>query len=87
MSNRTIIIVLLIISVFGAGSIGLVWMRMEISAVAKECGELEDGRLKMPKAQSTFHVSKVDMERRLGNSSVAKRSQDYRTKGEFAGTQ
>ena len=42
MSNRTIVIVLIIITVFGAGSIGLVWMRMEISAVAKECGELED---------------------------------------------
>ena len=117
MSNRTIIVVLLIISVFGAGSIGLVWMRMEISAVAKDCGELEDeleivarevhelraqysramrpsslasmvtGRLKMPKAQLTFHVSEADMERRLGNSSVAKRSQNYRARGEFAGTQ
>ena len=42
MSNRAIIIVLLTISVFGIGSIGLVWMRMEISTVAKECGELED---------------------------------------------
>ena len=42
MSNRIIIIVLLIISVFGAGSIGLVWMRMEISVVAKDCVELED---------------------------------------------
>ncbi len=33
---------LLVITVFGAGSIGLVWLRMEISSVARECGDLED---------------------------------------------
>ncbi len=42
MSNRSIILILSLISVLGAGSIGLVWLRMEISTVAKECGDLED---------------------------------------------
>ena len=42
MSNRLIIIILCLISVLGTGSIGLVWLRMEISSVAKQCGDLED---------------------------------------------
>lgn len=42
MSNRTIITTLCLISILGGGSIGLVWLRMEISAVAKECRDLED---------------------------------------------
>ena len=42
MTNKTIICILLAVSVLGAGAIGLVWLRMENSAIAKECGELED---------------------------------------------
>ena len=42
MSNRSIIAILCLISILGAGSIGLVWLRMEISAIAKECRNLED---------------------------------------------
>ena len=42
MRKRTIFFLLFIISIFGTGAIGLVWLRMEISSVAKECGELED---------------------------------------------
>ena len=29
---------------FGSGAISIVWLRMEISAIAKNCGKLEDQR-------------------------------------------
>jgi hypothetical protein len=32
------------VSVFGFGAISIVWLRMEISAIAKNCGKLEDQR-------------------------------------------
>ena len=32
------------VSVFGAGAISIVWMRMEISQIAKNCAKLEDQR-------------------------------------------
>ena len=95
----------------------MVWLSMEISSIARECGELEDeleivarevhelraqysramrpsslasmvdGRLSMPKAQMTFHVSSEDMKRRLDGVSFAR---DKRGRGDnkvFAGTQ
>ena len=44
MKKRTIALILLIVGIFGSGSIVIVWMRMDISKVAKRCGELEDER-------------------------------------------
>ena len=32
------------VSVFGSGAISIVWLRMEISTIAKNCGKLEDQR-------------------------------------------
>ena len=96
---------------FGGGALGIVWMRMEISEVARSCGKLEgemevvsrgvqdlrgqrskslrpsslaimvDG-LYMPVQKKTFHVSKLDMDSRLGPGA----SRNYSLKGEFAGT-
>ena len=37
-------LILLLVSFFGAGSIGIVWLRMDISRVAKKCGQLETDR-------------------------------------------
>ena len=34
----------LAVAVFGAGAISIVWLRMEISETAKNCGALEDSR-------------------------------------------
>lgn len=36
--------ILLAVSLFGSGAISIVWLRMEISATAKNCGKLEDQR-------------------------------------------
>lgn len=41
-----------------------------------------NGRLHMPVQKKTFHVSKLDMDSRLG----AGASRNYSLKGEFAGT-
>ena len=109
------ILILLIITFFGAGSLGLVWMRMKASSIAKECGELEDeleivarevhelraqrsramrpsnlasmvaGRLKMPDQKLTFHVTKVDLERKLNNIDGITLRGTYRSQGVFAG--
>ena len=35
---------ILTVLVFGGGAISIVWLRMEISATAKNCGKLEDQR-------------------------------------------
>jgi hypothetical protein len=35
---------ILTVSVVGGGAISIVWLRMEISATAKNCGKLEDQR-------------------------------------------
>ena len=35
---------ILAVSVIGSGAISIVWLRMEISATAKNCGKLEDQR-------------------------------------------
>ena len=43
--NRLPLVVgILAMSFFGAGAISIVWLRMEISTVAKQCGKLEDER-------------------------------------------
>ena len=39
-----LIVCILAMSFFGAGALGIVWLRMEISTVAKQCGKLEDER-------------------------------------------
>jgi len=44
MIRRRMFLILLLISFFGAGSISIVWLRMDISRVAKKCGQLETGR-------------------------------------------
>ncbi|MEK9772589.1 MAG: hypothetical protein VW576_03385 [Opitutae bacterium] len=36
--------IILAVSLFGSGAISIVWLRMEISATAKNCGKLEDQR-------------------------------------------
>lgn len=36
--------IILAVSLFGSGAISIVWLRMEISATAKKCGNLEDQR-------------------------------------------
>ena len=97
---------------FGGGALSIVWLRMEISAVAKNCGQLEgqmeivgrevnqlrgqkskslrpsslavmvEGRLSMPVARKTFHISESDLVDRVGGE----RARVYRVQGEFAGT-
>ena len=43
--NKTSITLVILTTVFGGGSaIGIVWLRMNISEVAKRCGILEDER-------------------------------------------
>ena len=43
--NRLPLVVgILAMSFFGAGALSIVWLRMEISTVAKQCGKLEDER-------------------------------------------
>jgi hypothetical protein len=37
-------ILVLAVAIFGCGAISIVWIRMEISATAKNCGALEDQR-------------------------------------------
>ena len=44
MNKRSMVLILLLVAIFGSGSIVIVWMRMDISKVAKHCGELEDER-------------------------------------------
>ncbi len=83
--------IILAVSIFGSGAISIVWLRMEISATAKNCGNLEDqremvarelrelrgtksrllrpsmiaklveGRLSVPTAQKTVHVTEREM--------------------------
>jgi hypothetical protein len=36
--------IILAVSMLGGGAISIVWLRMEISATAKKCGNLEDQR-------------------------------------------
>ena len=97
---------------FGGGALAIVWLRMEITSVAKNCGQLEgemeivgrevnqlrgqrsnslrpaslaimvEGRLSMPIAKNTFHISKLDMNDRIGSEN----SRTYKLQGEFAGT-
>ena len=97
---------------FGGGALSIVWLRMEISAVAKNCGQLEgqmeivgrevnqlrgqkskslrpsslavmvEGRLSMPVARNTFHISGSDFVDRVGDGGPTL----YRAQGEFAGT-
>ena len=102
--------------VFGLGALGIVWMRMEISKVAKHCRILEDrrevlsrevqdlrgdksrsmrpstlaamvsGRLNMPSAKQTIHVSQSDVTRRLGSPTKRAVNNRMGSQGEFAGT-
>jgi len=97
---------------FGGGALSIVWLRMEISAVAKNCGQMEgqmeivgrevnqlrgqkskslrpsslavmvEGRLSMPVARNTFHISGSDLVDRVGDG----RPRLYKVQGEFAGT-
>tara|TARA_Y100001934_G_C11960139_1_gene589122 strand:+ start:100 stop:465 length:366 start_codon:yes stop_codon:yes gene_type:complete len=43
-SRLPLLITLLVITLFGGGALAIVWMRVEISSVAKHCGKLEDQR-------------------------------------------
>ncbi len=43
-SRLPLLITLLVITLFGGGALAIVWMRVEISTVAKHCGKLEDQR-------------------------------------------
>ena len=101
----------LLLVFFGGGALSIVWLRMEISTVAKNCGQLEGqmevvgrevnqlrgqrskslrpsslavmvaGRLAMPMAKNTFHISKEDLINRVGGEE----SLTYSNKGVFAG--
>ena len=44
MKKTTLFSILLVVSFLGTGAIGIVSLRMNISRVAKHCGELEDQR-------------------------------------------
>jgi hypothetical protein len=93
--------VILAVSLFGSGAISIVWLRMEISATAKNCGNLEDqremvarelrelrgrksrmlrpsmlaqlveGRLRVPTARRTVHVTEREMDSYL-HSEIAR---------------
>tara|TARA_B100000963_G_scaffold292730_1_gene262993 strand:- start:158 stop:523 length:366 start_codon:yes stop_codon:yes gene_type:complete len=106
------IIALALLFFFGGGALSIVWLRMEISSVARNCGQLEgemeivgrevaqlrgqrakslrpsslavmvEGRLLMPPAKNTYHISNLDMANRLRESG----NRGYRIRGEFAGT-
>jgi len=111
--NRSIFVIgSVFLLFFGGGALAIVWLRMEITAVAKNCGKLEgemeivgrevnqlrgqrsnslrpsslaimvEGRLSMPIAKNTFHISKLDMNDRIGSEN----SRTYKLQGEFAGT-
>jgi hypothetical protein len=115
-SRLPLVLTLVAAFFFGAGALGIVWMRMEISKVAKHCRTLEDrreivsrevqdlrgersrslrpstlaamvsGRLFMPTAQQTIHVSRVDVLRRIGVGRTFNPDDRLMTKEEFAGT-
>ena len=111
--NRYIfIIALALLFFFGGGALSIVWLRMEISSVARNCGQLEgemeivgrevaqlrgqrskslrpsslavmvEGRLLMPPARNTYHISNLDMTHRLREVE----NRGYKIRGEFAGT-
>ena len=110
MKKPVTILILLIISFFGVGSLGLVWMRMKVSTIANECGDLEDeleivaraqrsramrpsnlaslvqGRLKMPDQKLTFHVTKEEMDKRIGSMRDVTSNKSYRVQGMLAGS-
>lgn len=116
MKKPVTILILLIISFFGVGSLGLVWMRMKVSTIANECGDLEDeleivarevhelraqrsramrpsnlaslvqGRLKMPDQRLTFHVTKEEMDKKIGKMRDVTTNKSYRVRGMFAGS-
>lgn len=101
-----------LILIFGVGAISIVWLRMEISSVAKNCGRLEGesevigrevhelraqkskslrpsalavmvkGRLGVPGANNTYHVSQSELNAVLRDNYYP----DYRSQKEFAGT-
>jgi len=106
-----IIIALALLLFFGGGALSIVWLRMEISSVARNCGQLEgemeivgrevaqlrgqrskslrpsslavmvEGRLLMPPAKYTYHISNLDMTNRLREVE----NRGYKIQGEFAG--
>ena len=43
-SRLPLICALSVITLFGGGALSIVWLRVEISSVAKRCGQLEDQR-------------------------------------------
>jgi len=101
--------IILAVSLFGGGAISIVWLRMEISATAKKCGNLEDqremvarelhelrgqkstmlrpsvlaqfvaGRLTVPKASKTVHISEREIESYL-QSDIARKDKLFRRK-------
>ena len=115
-SRFPLILTFMVVFVLGVGALGIVWMRMEISKVAKHCRNLEDrreivsrevqdlrgeksrslkpstlaamvsGRLSMPTASQTIHVSHSDVLRRLGSPKEDVANNRLRSQGEFAGT-
>ncbi len=115
-SRFPLVLTLIVVCVLGVGALGIVWMRMEITKVAKHCRNLEDrreivsrevqdlrgeksrslrpstlaamvsGRLSMPTASQTIHVSQSDLLRRLGSPKEVVANNRLRSQGEFAGT-
>lgn len=111
-SGALTLLSIFLILIFGVGAISIVWLRMEISSVAKNCGRLEGesevigrevhelraqkskslrpsalavmvrGRLGVPGANNTYHVSQSELNAVLRDNHYP----DYRSQKEFAGT-
>jgi hypothetical protein len=103
---------IILILFFGVGAISIVWLRMEISLVAKNCGRLEgktevvgrevhelrgqrskslrpsslavmvSGRLGIPSAGNTYHVSEQELNMAIKDRYYPK----YSSQDEYAGT-
>lgn len=53
----------LAVAVFGAGAISIVWLRMEISETAKNCGALEDSREMIARELQEFRGQRASVMR------------------------
>jgi hypothetical protein len=67
-SRLPLLSALLVITLFGGGALAIVWMRVEISSVAKRCGELEDEREIVSRE---FHELRGQKSRSLRPSTLA----------------
>lgn len=67
-SRLPLLAALLVITLFGGGALAIVWMRVEISSVAKRCGELEDEREIVSRE---FHELRGQKSRSLRPSTLA----------------